>query len=396
MTESIVMVLIAMLIGQIVLSVPVLLLPRATRVYRLPLVLFLCASGVLALNAIVPVLLPSWYQVYTVLGFPMLFVLCPALRLYIEGITTQKRWILNRAKLSKFVLLWPAVLISGAVALLPAQHHRAMFVTDDMPAGPYVVVLACAMLVLMCFWLLECGFTLLVVIRRLARFNAQLKESYSNLDSPKLTVIRKLIFIAVCIWIFVLVSVFLSSLLEHALLSRSAEVFVALVLIWSVTFFAMQQTTPLLQPQPASKVERTDAPTLSPSEDTGSKYHKSALDECQSARIVEKITQAMQNSKLYLDADLTLQKLSQASGISPNYLSQALNETLKMNFFDFVNHWRIKASKSRLLSSDESVLNIALEVGFNARSSFYKAFKKETGMTPGQFRREHANPPTCD
>ncbi|KNC66988.1 helix-turn-helix domain-containing protein [Pseudoalteromonas ardens] len=389
MTESIVMVLIAMLIGQIVLSVPVLLLPRATRVYRMPLVLFLCASGVLALNAIVPVFLPNWYQVYTVLGFPMLFVLCPALRLYIEGITTQKRWVLNRAKLSKFVLFWPAVLISGAVAFLPAQHHRALFVTDDMPAGPYVVVLACAMLALMCLWLIECGFTLLVVIRRLARFNAQLKESYSNLDSPQISVIRKLIYIAVCIWVFVLVSAFVSSLFDHALLSRSAEVFVALVLIWSVTFFAMQQSAPILQSQPHSKVVSIDVPRLSRSERTGNKYHKSALDELQSTRIVEKITQAMQNSELYLDADLTLQKLSQASGISPNYLSQALNETLRMNFFDFVNHWRIKASKSRLLSSDESVLNIALEVGFNARSSFYKAFKKETGMTPGQFRQKN-------
>nr|WP_275442563.1 AraC family transcriptional regulator [Pseudoalteromonas sp. OOF1S-7] len=99
----------------------------------------------------------------------------------------------------------------------------------------------------------------------------------------------------------------------------------------------------------------------------------------------------MQEKQLYLDADLTLQKLSQVSGVSPNYLSQVLNETLQMNFFDFVNHWRIEASKSRLLASKDSVLHIALEVGFNARSSFYKAFKKETGLTPGEFRRENVS-----
>nr|WP_290444209.1 AraC family transcriptional regulator [Pseudoalteromonas sp. XMcav2-N] len=95
----------------------------------------------------------------------------------------------------------------------------------------------------------------------------------------------------------------------------------------------------------------------------------------------------MQDDKLYLDAELTLQKLSDASGVSTNYLSQVLNETLKVNFFDFVNHWRIEAAKARLLAGTESVLHIALEVGFNARSSFYKAFKKETGLTPSEYRR---------
>lgn len=39
-----------------------------------------------------------------------------------------------------------------------------------------------------------------------------------------------------------------------------------------------------------------------------------------------------------------------------------------------------------LLAGDKTVLDIAMEVGFNARSSFYKAFKKETGATPGEYR----------
>nr|WP_225740861.1 MULTISPECIES: AraC family transcriptional regulator [Pseudoalteromonas] len=97
----------------------------------------------------------------------------------------------------------------------------------------------------------------------------------------------------------------------------------------------------------------------------------------------------MQDQALFLDPNLTLQKLAQATGVSPNYLSQTLNETLGVSFFDFVNQWRIEASKSHLLSSKSSVLNIALEVGFNARSSFYKAFKKETGMTPKAFRQKN-------
>ncbi|MCF2910520.1 AraC family transcriptional regulator [Pseudoalteromonas sp. DL2-H2.2] len=386
MAEPIVMVLTAMLLGQVVMSVPVLLINRATRAYRLPLALFLIACGVLALNAIVPVAFPDRYQAYTVVGFPMLFVLCPALRLYIEGLTAQTHWTLSKATLKQFVLIWPALGVSCLMALLPMQQHQALFVTDEVPGGLYVVILAGSMLVLMCLWLLECGLTLLMITKRLLAFRAALKARYSNLDDPRIFAAKRLVFIAVCIWVLALSSAFLSSLLGHTILTLGSEMLIALILIWSLTFFAMQQTSPLLAPEADCALSKQRAPGTSLSEGSISKYHKSALDESQSARIVNKITHAMQDNQLYLDADLTLQKLSQVSGVSPNYLSQVLNETLQMNFFDFVNHWRIEASKSRLLTSQDSVLHIALEVGFNARSSFYKAFKKETGLTPGEYR----------
>ena len=70
-----------------------------------------------------------------------------------------------------------------------------------------------------------------------------------------------------------------------------------------------------------------------------------------------------------------------------NYISQTLNETLSINFFDFVNQWRIEAAKPKIIANQDTVLNIALEVGFNARPSFYKAFKQETGITPSEFRK---------
>lgn len=83
------------------------------------------------------------------------------------------------------------------------------------------------------------------------------------------------------------------------------------------------------------------------------------------------------------------------AGVLPNYLSQTLNETLGVSFFGFVNQWRIEASKSELQTSADPVLKIALDVGFNACSSFYKAFKKEAGITPGEFRNKHARQ-TCE
>jgi len=109
----------------------------------------------------------------------------------------------------------------------------------------------------------------------------------------------------------------------------------------------------------------------------------------QSDRIAAKVNALMKQDKLYLDANLSLQKLANYLAISPNYISQTLNETLSINFFDFVNQWRIEDAKPKIIANQDTILDIALAVGFNARSSFYKAFKQNTGKTPSEFRKHY-------
>ena len=94
----------------------------------------------------------------------------------------------------------------------------------------------------------------------------------------------------------------------------------------------------------------------------------------------------MENERLYLDPNLSLSNLASRIGASSNHVSQTLNETLGVSFFDYINRWRVEDAKQEILSGEQSVLNIALAVGFNTSSSFYKAFKNETGKTPRDFR----------
>ena len=105
------------------------------------------------------------------------------------------------------------------------------------------------------------------------------------------------------------------------------------------------------------------------------------------ARIASKLKRAMSEHQLHLDANLSLWALSKQVGVSDNYVSQVLNEEIGQNFFDFVNGYRVQAAQARLISSDETILNIAYDTGFNSRSSFYTAFKKTTGQTPTAFRK---------
>ncbi len=117
-----------------------------------------------------------------------------------------------------------------------------------------------------------------------------------------------------------------------------------------------------------------------------SKYQRSALDDERRSRIAAKIEMAMERDKLYRNQNVTLRNLSDHTRISENYLSQVLNETLAKNFYEFINHWRIKEACSLLLAGAGSIIDIGEQVGFNSRSTFNAAFKKETGLTPSEYR----------
>ena len=136
-------------------------------------------------------------------------------------------------------------------------------------------------------------------------------------------------------------------------------------------------------------ITKTDPTLPEPEVETDPKYARSALTREHTAKLATRIEAAMQKDELYLDPSLSLQKLSQHVGALPNQVSQTLNQEIGATFFDYVSRWRIEASKPLIAAGEASVLAVALEVGFNSRSTFYKAFQRETGMTPKGFRALH-------
>ncbi|TSE04475.1 helix-turn-helix domain-containing protein [Aquimarina algiphila] len=98
----------------------------------------------------------------------------------------------------------------------------------------------------------------------------------------------------------------------------------------------------------------------------------------------------MKKEEPYLDATLTLQKLAEQLGLPNRTLSVLINHNLNQRFFDFINQFRIEKAKKMLLNSNNAKLTIQqimYDVGFNSKSSFYTAFKKETGVTPSEYKK---------
>jgi AraC-like DNA-binding protein len=120
------------------------------------------------------------------------------------------------------------------------------------------------------------------------------------------------------------------------------------------------------------------------------KYAGSSLTPDKAERALKKLLHLMAAERPYTDGELTLQKLAERLSLPANHLSQLINERLNQSFTDFVNSYRVREAQ-RLLAdpsaSHFSVLGIAEEVGFNSKSTFNLVFKKQTGMTPSEFRR---------
>ncbi|MCP4151303.1 MAG: helix-turn-helix transcriptional regulator [bacterium] len=120
----------------------------------------------------------------------------------------------------------------------------------------------------------------------------------------------------------------------------------------------------------------------------GPKYAKTALPKAEMEHYLKKLLQYMEKEKPYLNASLTLSTLAQRLGVPGHYISQILNTSLNLNFYRFVNQYRVKESM-KLLSADgppkQTVLEVLYQCGFNSKSVFNTHFKKHTGMTPTQF-----------
>lgn len=109
---------------------------------------------------------------------------------------------------------------------------------------------------------------------------------------------------------------------------------------------------------------------------------------------IDNVKQFMVNQKPYLNPSLTLRVLAEKIKMNARDLSVLINQHLNQHFFDFVNEYRIKDAKEILKDPNKkeyTVLEILYQVGFNSKSSFNTAFKKQTGLTPTQYRKQFIN-----
>ncbi len=95
------------------------------------------------------------------------------------------------------------------------------------------------------------------------------------------------------------------------------------------------------------------------------------------------------DGRMFLDANLTLDKIADELNISKSHLSRIINSELETGFPDYINSLRVQEAKRYLSNAEFSnytLVAIGLEAGFNSKTTFYNSFKKVTGVTPSDFK----------
>lgn len=118
------------------------------------------------------------------------------------------------------------------------------------------------------------------------------------------------------------------------------------------------------------------------------KYQKSGLSDFDALTIHKRLSDLMSSEKTFKNPELTLVELAQFLNLHPNILSQVINSLEKKNFYDYINDKRVEEFKSIVIlpkNQKYTLLSLALECGFNSKTTFNRNFKKTTGVSPSDY-----------
>jgi AraC-like DNA-binding protein len=167
-----------------------------------------------------------------------------------------------------------------------------------------------------------------------------------------------------------------AAILNHKQLAQPHMIFWALtIVVYVLGYLGLTRTTVFTAPEfEVLKIE------LQP------KYQKSGLKADDARALYENLLAHVDNEQAYLDPEISLGALARDLGVSTNHVSQVINEFDQCNFHDFINARRVAEACRRLQESRETnLLELAMDVGFNSKSSFNRAFRKFAGATPSEY-----------
>ncbi len=344
-----------------------------------PLMLVLLCLGLLSTGPIIFAFLPWLIQLYISVLPLLFFSLLPSLWLYHEALIAEHQWQWTSAMWKHLIPLPFAGALGGALLLLPDTSFNAMFFSQQSIDEPYIHLLAAAFFAAVVLWcVLSCSY-LVMLLKRTVKYRNQLKNVFSNEQGKSLSWLSGVSLLIGFSWVYALIVLAFDDKLQFIGVSENGVLVLLVTIVWIICANGLRQRPGFEGNPPPTQVPTPQQPSKA--------YERSALTSNDLAVIAQRLTLAITEDKAHLDPDLTLAKLSAIAREPSQYISQTLSQHLGTTFFDFINDARIDSAKHMLVETDQSVLDVALATGFNSRSSFYKAFKKFTDLTPNQYRK---------
>ena len=121
---------------------------------------------------------------------------------------------------------------------------------------------------------------------------------------------------------------------------------------------------------------------------SGSRDGKFTMDSKEVEDLGLLLSKYMVKNEPYKEFELSLDDLAKAINLTSRKLSYVINSNFNLNFFEFVNGYRIEEAKRLLKNENLSIKEVMYDCGFSNKSTFNSFFKKLTGLTPSEFRKK--------
>ena len=314
---------------------------------------------------------PDFFRQYALnlfyLGIPLAYVYSPLFYLYVI-FTLNYRKKFRTADLMHFLpgaVFFVYILVSFTFRPLP--YKNAILDRGGPSFLDYSEILTALVHVQVLIYLV---FTIL----KIRKTRKEILNFYSSSSKANFSWISNILGSMVCLWLLDVARFFVE--LKHERIINSVEIILFSGFVVFSYFFIYKALT-----------SGTFIPEI-----TTSNSQQYSLSARSRETYYEKLRKLMDEQKLFLDPELTLSKLSDSTKIPVRSLSEVINTRVGQNFYDYINSYRIREALDIFTSStgkQKTVLEVLYESGFNNKSSFNQAFKKQTGHTPTEFRRKH-------
>ena len=307
----------------------------------------------------------------TLLYGPLLFLYTETLIRGAERLS-KKEWLHFIPFALLFIYLIPFYLMSGPDKLaLLTDYGDLQYARDWIPVFKLI------------FNLIYIPFAL----RLIYKFRIRLKENYSTIEKLNLNWLQGFILGGVIVAVVATILFTMAASEGQDVVYTELTLLAVTVYIYSIGYMGLRQ--PEFFANTVMEHEEV-VPEVFTAE---TKYTKSGLDEETGKVLMNKVKSLMESQKPYINNELSLRDLAAMAGISTHNLTEIINRYADKNFYDFINTYRVEEVKARMSDpafNNMTLLAIGLDSGFNSKSSFNSVFKKQTGMTPSEYKRSIA------
>jgi AraC-like DNA-binding protein len=249
--------------------------------------------------------------------------------------------------------------------------------------------------------------SLILSIKHLRSYDKLLLEQFSSLQGKSLHWLQWFYFLLLVMWAIATARFFLGFHHNVSIAGAIAiTIFIYFISFYTAAYqpvvilkgkdnseFNIVETEPIVLSTTKPKLLAQNIETIENyiDETERKKYKNSSLTKQDADKIYLTLDFIITTQKLFADKECNLQMVSVAANIKPSLISETLNTFYKTNFYNFINQYRVQEAKLKLNADDSnsfSLEGIGEMCGFKSKSTFYSFFKKETGLTPMEYKKQ--------